>query len=114
MGFIAGKWIAFRPSFLFQIRNDVLPGDRNRTFTGESPDLLNSGRLMPDTALLHPVRRLPGKFVEPKMNLGIRLTEEPFGFLAVLFETRHGKSPSSVFDSKRIFSVRSVREVRKM
>ena len=74
------------PPFHLQVRDDVLAGRCCRLVAPKLPHFLDPGLVMPLLSVPHPIRRLPGKLVQPPMNLSEWLAEKLDGFRTMLIE----------------------------
>ena len=87
--FIFWNAIRFGPTFLFQIRNNVLTGRECCFFSKTLTDLSNSSQMMPFSAVSHSVSFTPGKFIEPAVNFDEGFAEADQCLLTVFLKRRH-------------------------
>jgi len=89
---VFGKRLFIGPAFHLQIGDNMLTGRCRCFITPPPPHFFNPGAVVPEPAVVKPVGRAKSEFIEPPMNLLIRLPAKSDGFGAVLFEGRHSKS----------------------
>jgi hypothetical protein len=83
MRLILGKWIALRPAFFFQVRNDVLPGYGTGFFTQQLYHLGNAGLMVSYPSVPHPITLGALKLIEPSMHFFKRSAKQVNRFCTV-------------------------------
>lgn len=75
MRLIFGEGIAFGPSLLFEVGNDVLPGDRTGGFPKDQDGFPYAGLMMSHPTVTHTVALGTLEFVEPAMECWVGVSK---------------------------------------
>src|ERR1044071_3987293 len=86
--------VLWNPAFLsprvhLEIGNDMRPGRLGSLFAPAPPNLLDPGLVVAEFPVPHPVRRFPGKFIQPAVDLLEGFAKQADGFLAMLLKGWH-------------------------